>query len=367
MKRLLLPLLVVLALFLLALPSAAASPEEDLSSLWELLPSLSGDRLPKDPHDAAALSEALGLRHLLSVMLEGARGATPALLLSLCLLAGVTVLFSLLSVMGEGLGGGVIRLSETLLGVMLLLLLYERTLPCFLRAASYLEDLSALSELAAPLMGGLYLAGGNAAVAAANGGAMAALSLLLEYLTGAALLPLLRIMLGFLLVSALGQVHTEGVTRTLRSLYITVLGIFSLLISASLALGTSLGSARDSLTLRSLRFAVGQMLPVVGGTVSGSLGAAMASLSLIRGTAGIGMAVAVLLPLLPIVAELFLVRASLSLLASFGEMLGAATPARLFRSYRALLDLVLAAVAMAGLLFIFLGATLSRCAPAVGV
>jgi stage III sporulation protein AE len=174
-------------------------------------------------------------------------------------------------------------------------------------------------------------------------------------------------MLGFLLVSALGQVHTEGVTRTLRSLYITVLGIFSLLISASLALGTSLGSARDSLTLRSLRFAVGQMLPVVGGTVSGSLGAAMASLSLIRGTAGIGMAVAVLLPLLPIVAELFLVRASLSLLASFGEMLGVATPARLFRSYRALLDLVLAAVAMAGLLFIFLGATLSRCAPAVGV
>ena len=224
-----------------------------------------------------------------------------------------------------------------------------------------------LPSLPPPLMSGLYLAGGNTATAAVGGGAMAATTLVLEYLMGAALMPLLRIMLGFLLVSAIGEIRTEGVSTALRNLYVTVLGLFSALIAAALALGSVLGAAQDSLTLRSLRFAVGQMLPVVGGTVSSSLGAAMASLSLIRGTAGVGVAATALLPLLPLVAELVLVRLSLSLLSAFAAALGAAAPVRLLRAYRALLDLVLAAVAMAGLLFIFLGAMLARCAPAVGV
>ena len=114
-----------------------------------------------------------------------------------------------------------------------------------------------------------------------------------------------------------------------------------------------------------MRFATAQLVPIVGGTVSGALGTAAASVTLLRGVAGAGVAAAVLLPLLPVAAELILSRILLGLLASVAALVGAPAPARLFRSFRALFDLCLAAVAFAGLLFLFIAATLARTAPAV--
>jgi stage III sporulation protein AE len=194
---------------------------------------------------------------------------------------------------------------------------------------------------------------------------MAALSLLLEHLTGGALLSLLRVMLGFLLVSAVGEVRTDGVMATLRSIYVTVLGAFCALTSAALALGNILGAASDTLSLRSLRFAVGQMVPVVGGAVSGGLGTAMASVGLVRSTAGIGVAAAILLPLIPVLSGLLLSRLALSLLATLGALFGLATPVRLLRGFRSLLDLCLAAAAFSAMLFVFIAALFAACRPAV--
>ena len=365
-KRLLLlfPLL-LLFLFLPLTASAATAPEEYLDALWQGLPSLAREALPSDPADTAAIQEAVGVRHLFETVLSGLSGATPTIVSTLLTLLGVTLFFALLARLREGLGAGVTRAADAALGAALVLLAYDRFLGAFDRAAAYLSDLQTLAGVSAPVMGGLLVAGGNAATAASTGGAMAALSLLLEYLGGAALLPLLRIQLGFLLVSAIGEVKTDGVVATLRSLYLTVVGFFCMLITAAQAFGNAIGSAGDSLSLRTMRFAVGQMVPIVGGTVSGSLGTALASVALVRSVAGTSVAVAVLLPLIPVVVELLLSRFALSLLASAAGLLGAATPQRLFRSFRALFDLVLGAVVFSGLLFLFIAAAFARCAPAV--
>ena len=366
MKKIFLLLTLLLLFLLLPLSaSAATAPEEYLDTLWQALPPLAKEALPSDPADTAAIREAVGVRRLFEAVLEGLSGATPAVVSTLLTLLGVTLLFALLARLREGLGAGVTRAADAALGAALVLLAYDRFLGVFTRAAAYLADLSTLAEVSAPVMGGLLVAGGNTATAASTGGAMAALSLLLEYLGGAALLPLLRIQLGFLLVSAIGEVKTDGVVATLRSLYLTAVGFFCMLISAAQALGNAIGTAGDSLSLRTMRFAVGQMVPVVGGTVSGSLGTALASVALVRSVAGTSVAVAVLLPLIPVAVELLLARFALSLLASAAGLLGAATPLRLFRSFRALFDLVLGAVVFSGLLFLFIAAGFARCAPAL--
>ena len=92
--------------------------------------------------------------------------------------------------------------------------------------------------------------------------------------------------------------------------------------------------------------------------------AAGAALGLIRSTAGIGVAAAVLLPLLPVAAELLAVRWLLSLAASIGTLLGVSTPVRLLRAFRSLLDLCLAGAVLSGLLFVFIAALLAACRPA---
>lgn len=366
MKRALALLLPLLLLLLLPLPvSAAETPDEHLEELQAGLPSLFREALPEDLSDREALSEAVGIRHLFEVLLSGLREAGPGVLRGLLSVLGMAVLFAVLGLLREQLGAGAARAAEGALGVMLVLLLYDRFFGCFLRASAYLEDLSLLSKVSAPVMGGLYLAGGNTAAAAVGGGGMAAVTLLLETLCGEALLPLLRVMLGFLLVSAIGEVRTEGVAATVRSLYLTAVGFFSMTVMAAQALGNALGTASDSFSLRAMRFALGQMVPVVGGTVSGSLGTAMASVALVRSTAGTTVAAAILLPLLPLLGELILSRMALSLAASLAGMLGAPLPVRLLRGFRSLFDLVLAAVALAGLLFLFLAATLARTLPAL--
>ena len=365
MKRLIF-LLILLPLLLPVHPVAAAElPEDILSSLSEGLPPLSSEALPEGIGDADTVRQAVGVRHLFEVMLAGIEGAAPPILRTAVMLAGALLLYAVLASLLSSHGAGTLRAADAAFGVMFALMLYEGFSACFDRSLAYLTDLGRLAELAAPAMGALYLAGGNAGSAAAGGGAMAALSLILEHLVGAALLPLLRIMLGFLLVSAIGEVRTEGLCTTLRTTYVTVLGIFCTLTSAALALGNVLGAAADSLSLRSLRFAVGQMVPIVGGTVAGGLATVSASVGLVRSTAGIGVAAAILLPLFAVVAELLLARLALSLLATLGTMLGAATPVRLLRGFRSLFDLCLAATVFSAMLFVFIAALFAACRPAV--
>ncbi len=369
--KLLRPLLLLslLSLFLFVLlPTAAsaASPEDLLSDLFAGMPSLAREALPDDPTDAAALGEAIGVRRLLESVITAAEGVLPRLASSMASLAGLTVLFAVLSLLSSSLGAGTARAATAVLGILLVLTAYDRFAGCFTHAATFLSELSALAEVAAPVMGGLYLAGGNTAAALAGSGGMAALTLLLERLGGTVLLPLLRIQLGFLLVSAIGEVRTEGMVTTLRTLYATLLGFFSVLTTASVAFGNALGAARDSLAMRSLRFAVGQMLPMVGGTVSGQMATLGAAVSLIRATAGIGCVAAILLTLLPVLLELLLSRFALSLLASLAGLLGAPTAVRLLRGFRALFDLCLAATAFSAMLFLFLAGLFARLSPAIG-
>lgn len=367
MKRLILFLPILLLLSAWSLPASAASelPEDILKELSEGLPPLSAESLPEGIGDTEALRRAVGVRHLFEVMIDGFSGAAPPIFRTAVMLAGALLLYAVLASLLTSHGAGILRVTDAAFGVLFALLIYNGLSSAFERSAAYLADLGRLAELAAPAMGALYLAGGNVGSAAAGGGAMAALSLILEHLVGAALLPLLRVMLGFLLVSAIGEVKTEGLCTTLRTVYITVLGIFCTLTSAALALGNVLGAAADSLSLRSLRFAVGQMVPIVGGTVAGGLATASASVGLVRSTAGIGVSAAILLPLFAVVAELLLSRLALSLLSTLGTLFGTATPVRLLRGFRSLFDLCLAATVFSAMLFVFIAALFAACRPAV--
>lgn len=363
-------LLLFLLLFVFSLTAVVASaeqaPEDYLTELFEGLPDAARDVLPGDPTDAAALGESVGIRHLAGAVLSALEGQAPALFRSFLSLCGITLFFALLTLIRENIGSGASRVADAALGLLLVITAYDRLLGTFTRASSYLGDLGRMAEVAAPVMGGLYLAGGNTASAMAGSGAMAALSLILEHLCASALLPLLRVMLGFLLVSAIGEVRTEGIVGTLKSLYTTVLGFFSMLVSASLTFGNALGTASDSLALRSVRFTVGSMIPMVGGTVSAGLSTLGAGVALIRATAGIGCVAAILLTCLPVAVELILARMLLSLLGSFSGLLGAGTAVKLYKGLRSLLDLTLAAVAFSSMLFILIAAIFARCAPAIG-
>ncbi len=313
------------------------------------------------------LLHRLGIEYLFSLAIDSLSGEAPSALATLSTLLGIGLLLSLTALMREKLSSGTGKVLDGVLSISLVLFLYERFLGVFRLSEAFLTDLCALSDLFAPLMASLYLAGGNTAGATVGGGALFALSILLENLGAAVLMPLLRLLLGFLLVSAVGEIRTDGLVSSLKNLYTMLLSFGCMLTGAALSFQTVLGNAADSFTLRTVKFAVGNMIPTVGGTVSSGLSALASSVSFLRATAGGGVCAVLFAAALPSLVSLLLSRLCLSLSASFFELLGVGAPyVRLLRAFRALLDLCLAAVALSFMLFIFIAAVFMKSRVALG-
>ena len=127
-----------------------------------------------------------------------------------------------------------------------------------------------------------------------------------------------------------------------------------MLLTASLGMQSSLSSAQDSLAFRGVRYAVGNFIPFVGGTVSASLQTVAASVSLLKKSLGVGCVLAVLFLLLPLFIELFLVRTLLSLASGAAEMTGASRVAKLFSEIRTVYDMLIALTLLPSILLIFI-------------
>ncbi len=366
-------LFLLLFAFLVITPLSVAAEGADLGEaegavedFFSSLPDLGIDA-PLSKEGNSQLLEHLGIEYLFSSVIASLSDETPHVLATFSTLLGVGILLSLTGLLREKLSSGTAKVLDGVLSISLVLFLYERFLVTFRLSEAFLLDLCTLSDLFAPLMATLYLAGGNTAGATAGGGALFSLSLLLENLGASVLLPLLRLLLGFLLVGAVGEIRTDGLIRSLRNLYTTLLSFGCMLTGAALSFQSVLGNAADSFSLRTVKFAVGNMIPTVGGTVSGGLSALASSLSFLRATAGGGVCAVLLSSAIPPLVNLLLSRLLLSLSASFFELLGVGGPyLRLLRGFRALFDLCLAAVALSFMLFIFIAAVFMKSRVALG-
>lgn len=138
-----------------------------------------------------------------------------------------------------------------------------------------------------------------------------------------------------------------------------------MILSVSMSFGQTLASSSDSVAARTVKFAIGNMIPVVGGTVNSAYGTLAASLSLIKSTVGASSVAALLLITLPVIIYLLLLRLSLNICASGADMLGCAKIGKLYTDFRTVYDLALAAVVFCAILFIIIISLFVKCAWAV--
>ena len=89
----------------------------------------------------------------------------------------------------------------------------------------------------------------------------------------------------------------ERLSLGVRNLFVSVLGVLTVLVGATFSLQSVISSSADSALVRSARYAVSGTIPIVGNAVSGALGIALGSVSYARGIVG-GGAIAVVVSLL---------------------------------------------------------------------
>ena len=339
-----------------------ALPEELLARLPDELFSKDGAELGTGVEKISSLSYLLRT----SLSLVGLRlNECLALLASVC---GLLLLSSLCNTMRTSFQstriGTAFSLCVTLTITAALLTYSYRTLTSI---TSYFANLNRFTASVIPVLGALYAAGGNITTATVSASGLSIYMTLIESLVGNTILPFCGVCMALALVSALNPTfHLGALLSAIKKNYTTALAFLMMLLLTMLSTQTLLAARSDTLLMRGAKFAAGNMIPIVGGSVSELLRSVSAGVGYLRGVIGLCGILLLLLLLLPTIIELWLLRMTWQLSASLAEILGCNGEKKLLEEFTSLLGYLLAAVSICtSVLFLSL-TLLIKCASAIG-
>ncbi len=231
----------------------------------------------------------------------------------------------------------------------------------------YFSSLNKLTSCAIPLLGTLYAMGGNLTVAATSSAGLSVYLVLLEEIVGNSILPFCGVCLALsLLSSPQFGVRSGTLLGTVKKQYTTLLAFLMMLLLAMIATQTTLASKADTLAMRSVKFAAGNMIPVVGGSVSELIRTVGAGIGYLRGVIGICGVLLLLLFLLPTFVRLLLYRLVWQIGASLADLLGCDGEKKLLDELASLHGYLLAAVSICSSVLLLSLTLLAHCALAIG-
>ena len=231
---------------------------------------------------------------------------------------------------------------------------------------SYFGALNAFTSAAVPLMGSLYIMGGNAAAAVATSAGLSLFMTVLEEVIGRSIVPFCGICLALALIGACdGAPRLSSVLASLKKNYTLVLSFLMMLLLAMLSAQTILGASQDTLAMRSAKFAAGSLIPVVGGSVSELLRSVSASVGYMRTSVGICGVLLLLFLMFPTLIELLLARATWQICSFFAEILGCDGERKLLDEFASINGYLIAAVAICSSVLFLTFTLLTHCATAL--
>ena len=346
----------------------------EYSDLLDSIPEDIKDHLPEgifsDDRDqlGEAVMEMSDFSYLLRTVLEliGARlGDCATLLASVCGLLLLAALFRTvrISLRQDGVGSAFSLCSTLAILAALLTVGYGN----FAAVTDYFGRLNAMTSATLPLMGTLYALGGNVTTAVASSAGLSVYLTVLESVVGRSILPFCGVCLA---LTAMGSIdpalRTGTLLSTLKKNYTTALTFLMMLLLAMLATQTTLGARSDTLAMRSFKFAAGNLIPVVGGSVSELWRTVSAGVGYLRGTVGICAILLLLFTLLPTLVELLLIRLTWQLCASVADLLGCDTEKKLLEEFASLNGYLIAAVSVCSSVLLLALTLLTHCASALG-
>lgn len=347
------------------------------ASFEELLESLPGDILARLPEGAlssdaeifgGAVGEMSSFSYLLQTVLSlvGLRLGDCGRLL--CTVLGILMLSAVCRALCSSFGRPEIaRAFSFLVALTVTVTLFSSGFASIASVVTYFQNLNAFSAACVPLMGGLYVMGGNASAAVSTSAGLSLFMTVLEQIVGKSIVPFCGICQALALVGACeGAPKMGGLVGSIKKNYTLLLSFFMMLLLSMLGAQTVLGAGKDTLAMRSAKFAAGSMIPVVGGSVSELLRSVSASVGYLRGAVGICGVLLLLLLLLPTLIELLLVRLTWQICASVAELLGCDTEKRLLEEFASINGYLIAAVAICSSVLFLSFTLLTHCACALG-
>ena len=282
----------------------------------------------------------LGFESLLSELCDILSGRMPDFVSFFLLLFGCAVLVLLVGQLGDGISGATRAGVSVSVGAVILIRLF----PLLTAAADTVREVGKFFSLLVPVISGGAALGGGAVAASSLSG----MTLTASFVGGATslLFPLVgaSMMLGVL--SSLSSDIAISPLDVIRKNLVRAFGMITALIGGLFSLQTTVASARDGATIRALRYAVGNTIPVVGGAVSGALSTLVGGLGYAMGIiGGGGIAVILSLALSPIL-ELLLYRLAFFAVGLFLDLFPTTEGTRVITALAGGLDALIGTLAL---------------------
>ena len=362
-----LALLILLLAFVLPVGAEGAQTSgesEEIVEEWEAfqaaIPPEVQDLLPRDffSQDMTLVAKGVQEASTLSAILRAVgqvMGVTLtqnlALLAKLC---GILVLAATFrAAVGERKNGteGAISLV-TVLAITLMLFAGEETK--FSQMEQFFDTVRTVCLSLIPLMGALYAMGGNVAVAVANHGVMSGFLAILETACSGVVVPVACALVALAILDAVtGKASLASLAALLRRTFTLGLSFFMMLLTFVLGMQHTLAKGSDTLALRTVRFAAGSFLPVVGGSISESLRTVAGSVEYLRGAVGIGGILVVFFLFLPTFLTVLLTRITFSLSSAVAGLLSCSREQKLLGEISSVWGYFLAVIACLFVMTVF--------------
>ncbi|MDY2905625.1 MAG: hypothetical protein SOT56_00185 [Eubacteriales bacterium] len=347
--------LLVIAALILLLPLRAGA--EGVSDMYGALPDGVKDSLPdRLENDISENGESavasLGAEYIASLAASALKAAFAYSVKPLAAVIGVLLLSALLNSAGAAAAGGeAVALSSA---VSVTVTLFGAITPLFKLTSDTLSGIGLIMKGILPVMTGIYAMSGNITAASVNSTWLMLLLTFLETLTESLLMPLLCTCTGFIAVTTLsrftGAPDMSGVSGELKKALTFLLAAAGTVFTTVMAHQTALAKSADSVALRSLKFASGNMIPVIGGALGEAADGYLAGVSLIRSASGTLAAAAVISYVLPALLKLAVLRAGLSAVAAGAEIMGRGKEAAVVREAGEVLGIAVALICTASVL-----------------
>ena len=300
-----------------------------------------------------ATAELTDWRYLMNALLSAIGLRLDAMMGLFCTLVGLILLAAIINRLREGLGSS----GGEILGFCLRLTLYTaivvQTAGMVETVRVFYDRLTTLTGGMIPVMGALYALGGNLGRAAVNAELLMVFLTVCQYVSATVTPPVCAVCMSFSLMDALGvRLTLSPLCDRIKKWYASLLGLVMFLLSLALSTQSVLAGRADTLGMRGVKYAVGNMIPMVGGAVAGTLSTVAAGVTALRGICGVSGIVLVALLLLPTLVELLLTRAMLNLSATVASMLTCDGEAKLLSEMASLHGYLAAAASICAVVFI---------------
>ncbi len=346
-------------------------PGYDPAQIWNLIPSDVRTYLPSGMEsyfagesDTADVGDS---GTFLAAIADMAKDVIKQNTRPMCILLGYLLILSAVSAMHGGLLGGEISPLINYISVLCLALtVYQMLAGVWEVLQETLRTLTVFVDSMIPVMGVLYAAGGNTATAAISGSGTALMISLLENICTLGLYPVLQICYGFTMLSGLcPDMHLSGLATMIRRVFSGILTAVMTVFSTVLSFQTVLSSSADTAGMRTVKYAAGNLIPIIGGAVSDAMQTLASGIGYIRTTVGVLALIVIALMLVPPLLTLFWYKIIFYFASVLCEVTGGEKSGAFIKQSGELLNFGIALLCGAGVMFLLVFVLFVRTAAAI--